>query len=290
MSSAAPIPTRPPPPSRAELALMDASHSTHRLSRRSLCVDGVGYRLLLAAPTATPPAEGFPVLYLLDGNAAFDLMSAGQLASADGVILIGVAHDADLRFDPPSRSRDYTPAAGGQGLHADPNRPDRLVGGADIFLQRLAGPIRDAAEEGLCVDASNRMIFGHSLAGMFALYALLTRPDAFKRAAAASPSIWWGDEFLLRLEERTPLFASRHEVLVTLGDSERRSSSSGPHWDGPAPHTLEMIRRLEAREGMNVSHRIFEGLGHAATLPASLPLVLEFARQLPATFKEISPP
>ena len=100
----------------------------------------------------------------------------------------------------------------------------------------------------------------------------------FSRHIAASPSLWWGDELLLELESATPPAAcGEADVLVMLGDSERRSSPAGPHWDGPAPHTLEMIRRLERRDGLGVSSHIFKGAGHAATLPASLPLALDFA-------------
>lgn len=271
---------RPPPPV-AELALFGSAHPTHRLCRRTIQADAVAYRLLLAVPAAPPPAAGYPILYLLDGNAAFDLMSAGQLADAAGLVVAGIAHDTDLRFDPPSRSRDYTPARGAPGPCPDPARPDRLIGGADPFLRRLTGPIRAAAEAGLPVDPDRRAIFGHSLAGLFALYTLFERPGAFRRIAAASPSIWWGDEIMLGLEARMRDPDRPHEVLITLGDSERRSSPAGPHWDGPAPHTLEMARRLAARKNISVATRVLEGLGHAATLPASLPLALAFAARDP---------
>jgi hypothetical protein len=66
-------------------------------------------------------------------------------------------------------------------------------------------------------------------------------------------------------------------VLVMLGDSERRSNPAGPHWEGPAPHTLEMVERLKRRPGLQVGHDIFAGLGHAATLPASLGPAMKLA-------------
>ncbi|MCX8995975.1 alpha/beta hydrolase-fold protein [Rhizobiaceae bacterium BDR2-2] len=268
---------RPPPPV-AELALFRNEHPTHSLSRRTIAADGVAHRLFLAVPRSSPPAGGFPILYLLDGNAAFDLMDAGQLAAASGLILAGIGHDTDLRFDPPARSRDYTPARHAGDPYPDPNRPDRLIGGAGAFLQRLTGPIRESVEAGLPVDPARRMLFGHSLAGMFALYTLLKRPGAFRHIAAASPSIWWGDEIMLELEAKTGDPGEPHDVLITLGDSERRSSPAGPHWQGPAPHTLEMIRRLSQRNNISVTSRVLEGLGHAATLPATLPLLPAFAR------------
>lgn len=278
----APTPLTKPSPPVAQLALFDGAHASHRLSTKAITVDAITYRLLLAVPRDAPPSAGFPILYLLDGNAAFDLMDTVLLASAKDTILVGIAHDTPLRFDPPSRSRDYTPDIDGRGLQADPDRPGRLIGGANDFLERLVGPIRAAAEAGVPVDPGRRALFGHSLAGMFALYTLLRAPGVFARIAAASPSIWWGGEFMLRLEARTPALEPPCDVLVTLGDSERRSSPAGPHWDGPAPHTLEMIARLQARANTNVSSHIFPGLGHAATLPASLPVALAFSAGLSA--------
>ena len=276
MTSPQPV-SGPRPPALTKLSLFDSAHASHALSRKTVSCDGITYRLFLAVPKTVAPEGGFPILYLLDGNAVFDLLDAKQLASASGLILAGVGHDTDRRFHPPSRSRDYTPSLEAQVPFPDPARPERLIGGAEPFLHRLLGPIRQEVEAGLPVDPSRRMIFGHSLAGMFVLYTLLRQPDAFRRLAAASPSLWWGDEFLLGMEARTPAFANPLDVLITLGDSERRSSPEGPHWDGPAPHTLEMITRLQRRGNMTVSSSVLEGLGHAATLDASLPLVLKFA-------------
>ena len=268
----------PPSPAEARLAIFDAPASSHLLSRRSLKIGDRTYRLFLATPLEPAPAGGVPILYALDGNAIFDLLDVPLLASVPGLIVAGIGHDTTLRFDPPMRSLDYTPAIDGGGLRPDPDRPDRRIGGADIMLDRLCGVLRAEVEKTLAVDAARRTLFGHSLAGLFAIYVLLTRPAAFSQFMAASPSIWWNNEAPLEVEARTPRDAPfDNRVFVTLGDSERRSSTSGPHWNGPAPHTLEMIRRLRCRSGIAVEATVLRGLGHAATLPASLPLALQFA-------------
>jgi hypothetical protein len=270
-------PPKPPIPAEAKLAIFGEELTSHRLSQRSVTISGRTYRLFLATPAAAAPAEGFPILHALDGNAVFDLLTADLLAEVPGLAIAGIGHDTPLRFDPAMRSLDYTPASDGRGVRPDPGRPDRMIGGADDMLDRLCGPLRAEIEAELPVDAGRRTIFGHSLAGLFVVYALLMRPEAFGRFAAASPSIWWGDELLLGMEAAMrPAFRGQ-SVLITLGDSERRSSPNGPHWDGPAPHTLEMVRRLEKRPGLNVASLVLDGLGHAATLPASLPHALRFA-------------
>lgn len=262
----------------AALAILAGDPPTHRLSSRMVEAGGAAHRLFLAVPKAAAPAEGRPVLYMLDGNGAFDFLTAGLLASVPDLVVAGIGYDTPYRFDTLARSRDYSPAWPGEGLRPDPERPERLIGGADPFLDRLTGPLRAAAEEGIVIDPARRAIWGHSMAGLLALYALLTRPAAFARFIAVSPSIWWSDAMMLDLERRAgaPAGAAR-EVLVMLSDSERRSSAAGPHWDGPAPHTLALIERLRARPGLAVRSRIFEGLAHAGTLPASLAPALRFA-------------
>lgn len=261
------------------MAILEADVATHALSRRSVrCADGRRYELFMALPRRHAAGEGLAALHMLDGNAAFDALTPELLAGVPGLALVGIGYDTPLRFDRAARSLDYTPPRDAGDPMPDPQRPDRMIGGAGLFLDCLSAELLPEAERGFPAAPGRRAIWGHSLAGMCVLYALLARPGTFARYVAASPSLWWGEEFLPRLEERMPADAcGRAEVLIMLGDSERRSSPDGPHWDGPAPHTLEMIRKLRGREGLGVSSHVFEGAGHAATLSASLPLALEFA-------------
>src|SRR5690606_29048646 len=72
---------------RAALQLFQTGAPSHVLSQR--VVDcGPGHRLFLAVPRGTPPAAGWPVLYLLDGNAAFDFLTPTHLAMAPGLVLV----------------------------------------------------------------------------------------------------------------------------------------------------------------------------------------------------------
>lgn len=278
MSNPSPVVSPRPAPPDARLEILEADVPTHLVSQRPVeTPDGRRYRLFIATPRRQAPRSGFPILYMLDGNAAFDTLTPDLLASVPGLVIAGIGYETPRRFDTRSRMLDYTPARGG-GPSPDPERPDRMIGGAAAFLDRLCGDIRAEAERGLAVDDSRRALWGHSMAGLCVLLVLLTRPSSFSRYVSASPSIWWGDEYLLAVEERTrPAAPVCVEALVMLGDSERRSNPAGPHWEGPAPHTLEMIRRLGGRPGTKVSSRIFPGLGHAATLDASLPPALAFA-------------
>ncbi|MET3660900.1 alpha/beta hydrolase [Aquamicrobium ahrensii] len=271
MQPAAVTPAPPKQPQPAALAVFDARVSTHRLERRLVTAGRRTFQIFLAIPCAQPPEHGYPLLYMLDGNAAFDALTPAHLEAAPGLALAGVGYETDLRFDVIARSFDYTPAE-------TPLSPGgRKTGGADAFLHLLTGELRRKIETALPVDPSRRTLWGHSLAGMCALHALLTRPGAFSRHISVSPSIWWNDQWMLGLESATPPTEHAARVLLMLGDAERRSNPAGPHWEGPAPHTLEMADRLRRRPQLAVDLHIFEGLGHAATLPASLEAALALA-------------
>lgn len=270
--SSASGPARPGPPQPARLAIFDGGALSHRLERRLVRTKGGRtFQLFLAVPRQAPPATGFPLLYMFDGNAAFDALTPAHLEAAPGLALAGIGYDTELRFDVMNRSLDYTPA------ETPPAANGRRTGGADAFLDLLAGELREMAESGLPVDPDRRTLWGHSLAGLCTLYALMSRQGAFRRYVSVSPSVWWNDRWLLEYEARADRVFSETRALVMLGDAERRSNPAGPHWDGPAPHTLELVSRLRDRPGLELSMEIFKGLGHAATLPASIAPTLAFA-------------
>lgn len=89
-----------------------------------------------------------------------------------------------------------------------------FAGLADAHLGRIE-QIMTVAEEGLQVR--KRGVFGYSLAGLFALYALV-RSDRFDGAATASGSMWY-DGFLPYLEAHAEKLRGR-AVYFSLGDRE----------------------------------------------------------------------
>ncbi|MDO5622757.1 MAG: alpha/beta hydrolase-fold protein [Paracoccus sp. (in: a-proteobacteria)] len=259
---------------KAELALMQQGCDTHRLRQFSL----IGHRLFVAVPVTPAPAAGWPVLYLLDGNAAFDFLTAEHLALAPGLVVVGIGYDTDRQFARAQRVLDFTaPDGPGDGLRPDHVHPDRMAGGAGLFLDRLTGPLRAAAEDGLPIDANRRSLWGHSFGGLFTLYSLLVRPSAFARYAAISPSIWWDEALIRRVAAAAPAMTAPPPLLIAMGDREKRSGSDGPPPDGPPAATVGFVTDLRAHPGLDPQVHVLPGLQHIQTLPASLPLALPFA-------------
>ncbi len=265
----------------ARYAIFDADIASHRLTRRLLDADDEHrYQIFTAIPQQTPPAEGFPVIYMLDGNAVFDRLTAEMLAQAGGLVIVGIGYPTPMTIDAVSRSRDFTPPLP-EGVAGDARDQGRPIGGAADFLSMLQGGIRAAAEEGLPIDPLRRSIWGHSYGGLFCLYTLLSAPDAFKRYIPTSPSCGWGDGLLQKMAPQAAARDIRQygaaDVLVMLGDSEVRSGSGEPPPQKPSPATMALVDVLRQRDDLRVDVQVFAGLGHGATFAASFPRALALA-------------
>jgi len=190
--------------------------------------NGQRYRLFVAAPAGPVPAAGHPVLYVLDGNAAFPV--AAWLARSVAArreftgqvppLVVGIGYPGDLDFDVPARQRDYTPGAGAGGRPADSDPPGE--GRATPFLDVIEHEIKPLIAARHRVDASRQALFGHSFGGLFVLHTLFTRPQAFSTYLASSPSIWWREQQVLAglpaMARLAP--AQRPRVQISVGALE----------------------------------------------------------------------
>ena len=95
-----------------------------------------------------------------------------------------------------------------------------FAGGGPKYLAFLCETVLSAAEAALGLDAPVRGIAGYSLAGLFALWAAVQRPE-FSIAASMSGSLWY-DGFLPQLEH-TPHAALPRYAYLSLGDAEPRT-------------------------------------------------------------------
>lgn len=135
-------------------------------------------------------AERYPVLIFPDAE------EKGQFRSA----LANIQFLIDRRLIPPlmvigipylaDRIHELTPRASGETAQSFPT-----AGGADQTMQFIADELLP------WVDAHyptlpTRILAGHSAGGLFALYAMATRPDVFRVVIAMSPAIFWNNDSL----------------------------------------------------------------------------------------------
>lgn len=117
------------------------------------------------------------------------------------VIMVGVA-DGGIPEHFGVRSLDYTPT--------ESPLANIWSGGAPEFLAFLRDRAVPFVEERYRADPGDRGIWGHSLAGLFAAYALLESPGTLHRYLLSSPSLAWDDHLLVK---QAASYAAAHDRL-----------------------------------------------------------------------------
>ena len=155
------------------------------------------YEIYVHVPNCPPPAEGFPVLYLLDANADFLLVveamrRLSRRPRSTGIapaIIVGVGYPETGSYDIERRHYDMTASPPVDDDFALSR--DLTYGGQAAFIGFLKGRLRRIINSRYPADPTRNVLTGHSLAGYFVLEALAQEPDLFSAYAAISPSIWW---------------------------------------------------------------------------------------------------
>ncbi|MFC3581859.1 alpha/beta hydrolase [Sphingomonas hylomeconis] len=239
------------------------------------------YRLFVSVPSQPAPAGGFPVLYVLDGNAFFPGFAGErrleEFAKQAGgaMIVVGIGYPTDQAYDLQRRLYDLTAPWPGKLTAAQ-------AGGNEHFAKFLLDQLRPEIARRYKIAADRQSLFGHSLGGLFALHLLYTRPDAFEAIIAASPSQWWSDQALLA-EERaftarltSGKIAGRVSRLLLLTGA--RDEAATITWDSEA--LLQRLQPLTAY-GLRTRFEKFDGETHITVPYRAITPTFRFAVGLP---------
>lgn len=281
-----------PAPRAVGPTIADAGSAYYRFEQVSVTsADGARvYRMQIGVPRKAPGQGGYPVAYLLDGDAAMarlDETLLGQLNAGDPPVIVAVGYQGDRQFDVLARAYDYTPPAQDGAYVVD--AAGRPGGGADAFLTLLHDQIAPEVTARVHVDATRSLLWGHSYGGLCVLHAALTRPDAYGRFVSVSPSLWWNYGSVLA--EVDPFLSRPHPAALSLtllvGEEEVAGrggrTRTNPMWSSvPSGATRDLAQRLHAA-GVDVRFAEIPGQGHGGMLSASLiPTLLSFAGVAPA--------
>lgn len=244
------------------------------------------YCVEVAIPAGTPPESGWPVLFMLDGQAVFDFLTSTPDLLLPPVAIAGIGYDRKLMDVKQGRTFDYTPAIAGVADLRDPRVPERKAGGVEGFLKLLSKEMIPAIERNFPISLQQQAFYGHSYGGLCVLYNLLNERKPFAYHIAISPSLWWHDNYMLTqvdawLNQHT-LQPSRLTMMVG-SDEQIRKKPIGV--DGitqenrPAGQpTLQQVKALAARLAevteLQVDFVEISGADHRGALTASIPLVI----------------
>ncbi|MGO4537823.1 alpha/beta hydrolase [Paenibacillus sp. 2TAB19] len=249
---------------------------------------GRTYHILISLPLQPAPPRGFPVIYLLDGNAVFGTMTEANRAQSrfpertgvDPAIIVGIGYETDTPFHL-SRHYDFTYPSLPSELPPHPDGkswPEQ--GGSAYFLSFIEEELKPMIERDFAVDTKRQTLLGHSLGGLFVLNALFSKPDSFQTYIAGSPSIYWNEKPLLKQERAlASLLPYDNDVpirlLITIGELEREAE--GRNYE----KTEAMASRLSqlSPTRLSVAFKRFEDESHISVLPLLISQGLRFAMQ-----------
>lgn len=128
-------------------------------------------------------------------------------------------------------------------------------GGGEKFLGYITGELIPYINKTYPSNGDNTL-WGHSLSGMFAVYAMLNRPEAFKSYIAADPSIWWDSNLVAKMAAtRLPNMPGLNATLFFSG---RDGETQGMQID-----TLETVLKQYAPAGLKWKLMVYYGETHS---------------------------
>jgi predicted alpha/beta superfamily hydrolase len=270
-------------------------------------LNGKSYALLVHIPATPPPPNGYPVLYLLDGDAYFGTAYDLDKSRGDKLVIVAIAYppEADKGL---LRGEDLTLPVAAENRGAEFNLPVR-VGGLDNFLKVVEREIKPKIAALTPIDAKHQAFFGHSFGGLAVLHALFTEPDAFETFIIASPSIWWNGRAVLADEEkfraavaagtiapRVLICAGGQEIPQAVTPDQRAMLAQMPperqaailaakqkldDWGAIAPNAAALAARLAAVKGgarYHVTFAAFPDLDHGPAAFDALNRAVTFAQ------------
>lgn len=243
------------------------------------------YELFIGIPFQSAPANGYAVLYALDGNAVISQLNAKMLNTLHHPpVIVAIGTPSPLLFDGDARTYDYTPALP-SGDTVDPahNRP---AGGAEFFTQTLAHQIKPYVASLAKINSAKEFLWGHSYAGLFVLHTFFLHTELFTHYIAASPSLWWQNGLILQEEvsftRNLSDEALSKELWLMQGgkEAEENIPSNKILSDAakkmiaartvlPADSLEKMHQRLTDQK-LHVHYDVLEGLSHGSMFAAAL--------------------
>ncbi len=180
---------------------------------------GDDFEIMVGLPFGYGQSDArYKVLYVLDANVTFGMVNDIQTLMSfepenPAMIIVGIGYKYFSQWIR-KRARDYMPLA----VSSAPGS-----GGADKFLQFLENQLIPHIDKEYRTNPS-RLIYGHSTAGLFGLYALFQKPDLFLGYIITSPSVDEDNGYALNQAGQSSLAPAKPIKIFTSHGSREKSS------------------------------------------------------------------
>ena len=263
---------------------------------------GQTYAISVYLPEGEHAAESLPIVFVTDADYKFGMaaeMLGMQCASGVAIpaILVGIGYGGGFAETAFRRWRDLTLPTTEQALADIPLVAAMIggqTGGAASFLDFLLNALTAVVRTRYPAASADRCLIGTSLGGLFATYALLTRPEAFGAVIIGSPALYWDRfsvlDYFPTFAEKLQTVPRKPRVFVGVGGAEEDLPATMPPG---SPVSLEQYRdtlvrcrmisaareladNLARNGSSEVEFVIFEGEGHQQVGPSVLNRGLRF--------------
>lgn len=231
---------------------------------------GRRYEIYISLPAdySERPERNYPLLVIADGGRAFPKLSCdarllAENSQVEEAVVVGLSYALGEALED-SRRRDYTPVTlPGSG---------RIYGGAAAYQNYLRDVVLHYVEDRYRLASGRRIFWGHSYGGLLGAHILLTEPSLFQTYILGSPSFWFADEAIYRLED--DYAKRRHQlnahVLFYVGGLE--TSRHDPARKGKTNDMVAGMQKFQSRlrsrgyGGLNMSSKVIEGTDHISAV------------------------
>jgi predicted alpha/beta superfamily hydrolase len=120
----------------------------------------------------------------------------------------------------------------------------KTSGGADKFLSFIKTELIPYVNKTYPSNGDNTL-WGHSLGGLFVIYAMLNEPKTFKSYIAVDPSLWWDSCYLPKIAgSKLPALAGSNTTIFISGREGRDGKSM-------RIDTMDLVLEKAAPQGLN---------------------------------------
>lgn len=248
--------------------------------------NGVAYRIFTAAPKGAAPEGGYPVIYMIDGNRMLPI-AAKRMAENPALkaVFVGIGYPTDnpeeiVRL----RYFDLTPPTPDDLIPVHFNVPK--TGGRDAFFNFIDSQVKPEVEKRFNIDKKRQALFGHSLGGLFTLYALFNHTHSFQSYSAADPSIWWNNRSILKNKDQfiTNFKGAPRPIRLLIETSGKRGNRPGQTKQDDdrlkrlrgGPSGADIFKELSELPQMDAAFRRFEDESHGSMIPLTVEDSLDF--------------
>ncbi|HET8573487.1 MAG TPA: alpha/beta hydrolase-fold protein [Edaphocola sp.] len=205
----------------------------------------------------------YPVVYVLDGGIDEDFLHILGLVRYNATawvnrfpksIVVGIQNS--------NRQRDFTFAVPNLDFLRKVGYSEKDVtayGGSAHFISFIEKELQPFIRSAYKTDG-HKTIIGESLAGLLATEILLKQPALFNTYIIVSPSLWWGDEVLLRQADSL-LAANVHQGIRVYVGTPAKEDSRFMYEDAKA-----LYKHLKRNGNISVYFDYLPGETHATVL------------------------